>query len=367
MIQIIFCTDGIFPFSIGGMQRHSRLLIEQLSSNDELEIIVLHPHEHKVFNNIRIKEINIPGINKDGIYLMECYKYSKKVYGVLTKYPKALIYSQGLSVWYNSAKLKDRLIANPHGLEPFQAIGFKNKLQSIPFKIIFKRIFKNSCCVISLGGKLTEILHNNVSKNTKIIELNNGINLPLKYFKKINCNETIEVLFLGRFASNKGIDVLFKAIEVLNSEGFQNTFHFTLGGNGPLLDFYQKNNSFKNVQLLGFIDDENLADIFSKNELFVLPTLFEGMPTVVLEAMSHGLSIIVSDVGATKLMVDDSNGKLIQAGSINALVDALKWYSRLDFKSRSKLSENSYVKVSENFTWEKIAGDHLDLFKTFKK
>ena len=60
-IQLLFITDGIFPHAIGGMQRHSRLLIEELSKNAELEIIVIHPHDSlKIFSDeSSIKEIGL--------------------------------------------------------------------------------------------------------------------------------------------------------------------------------------------------------------------------------------------------------------------------------------------------------------------
>lgn len=366
MIQVVFCTDGIFPHSVGGMQRHSRLLIEELVKSKEMDIVVIHPHEGNVFNDIRIKEISLEGIDDSKLYLKECFKYSKRVFAALEDFPNAIIYSQGMAVWYNCSKLTSRLIVNPHGLEPYQSIGFKSKILAIPFKVVFNRIFKNSKVVISLGGKLTEILKRKVLLSQNVVEISNAVLPQMKRsFSKPDENK-VNVLFLARFASNKGIDILFEAIERINNQGYSKYFNFILGGKGPLYEHYLNRNALQNVKLLGFVKEEELSDLFRSNNLFVLPTLFEGMPTVVLEAMSHGLSIIVSDVGATKLMVDDSNGKLIQAGSINALVDALKWYSRLDFESRSKLSENSYVKVSENFTWEKIARDHVDLFRTLQ-
>jgi hypothetical protein len=50
-IQLLFVTDGIFPHAIGGMQRHSALLIDALAKTGEVEIIVVHPHQDKIFND----------------------------------------------------------------------------------------------------------------------------------------------------------------------------------------------------------------------------------------------------------------------------------------------------------------------------
>ena len=86
--------------------------------------------------NKRINEIKIRGINSSNNYLIECYKYSKRVYLEVVKHNNAVVYSQGLSIWYNCHLLSKRLIVNPHGLEPYQATGFKNKFISFDIKSI---------------------------------------------------------------------------------------------------------------------------------------------------------------------------------------------------------------------------------------
>ena len=77
MIKLAFCTDGVFPHSVGGMQRHSKLLIEALVKFD-IEILVFHPHREMIFSSYHnVKEIYIEGINIEKNYLKECYYYSK--------------------------------------------------------------------------------------------------------------------------------------------------------------------------------------------------------------------------------------------------------------------------------------------------
>jgi len=365
-MQVVFCTDGIFPHSIGGMQRHSRLLIEELAKDIELEIVVIHPHKVNVFNSHRINEIVIENININNNYLLECYRYSKNVYTILLQYPNAIIYSQGLSVWYGIKNFSDRLIVNPHGLEPYQATGFKNKLISIIFRKIFNYIFKNSDSVISLGGRLTEILEKNVPAKVKIFEIPNAVNIPDFLPKPKYKTNVVNAFFLSRFAHNKGIDILFEAIEKLNSEGLADKFHFRLGGKGPLYDFYLKKNKCKNIELLGFVKDEDVNSLFEASDLFVFPTLYEGMPTVVLEAMSYGLPIIVSDVGATKVIVNHKNGKIIEAGSVESLVAALKWFCNLNEEKIIELSNSSILKVKQNYTWDIVAKMHKELFFKIK-
>jgi glycosyltransferase involved in cell wall biosynthesis len=367
-LGVVFCTDGIFPHQIGGMQRHSRLLIEELSNYD-IDLIVIHPHkETTIFQDKKnIKEYSLEGINPNKNYLIESYNYSKKVFDVVKKYPNYLVYSQGLSVWYNAYKISNKLIINPHGLEPFQTFGFKNSLIALPFKLIFKHLFNKARFVVSLGGSLTNILNKYVDKQ-KIVTLANAVDLPKKSPQKSfpDSNEPINCFFLARFAHNKGIHILLDVVKELNAEGYQNKFHFRLGGKGPLYDDAIKTYNFDNISFLGFVSDDELIKQYEQADVFVFPTLYEGMPTVVLEAMSYKLPIIVSNTGATSELVDDSNGFLITPNSKSSLKESLLSYLIMSSHEKERLAVISYEKVKQNFTWNKIAKAHMDIFTKMK-
>ncbi|MCU0385195.1 MAG: glycosyltransferase family 4 protein [Flavihumibacter sp.] len=364
-MHIAFCTDGIYPLMTGGMQKHSRLLVEALSVYEDLTITVLHPHSETIFHSPRIKEIQLSPINTNRNYLIESYRYSQRVADRLNDIQPDIIYSQGLSVWAGIKNFSSRLIINPHGLEPYQAIGLKNKLLALPFKVIFSHLFKQAARIVSLGGKLTGILGRHVANERKLVILPNAINLVTAStsFQRIP-SLPVKVLFLARFATNKGIDVLFEAIQQLNKAGYADTFRFVLGGKGPLYEQYHSQPQPENVKLLGFVKDEEIDTLYQENELFILPTLFEGMPTVVLEAMSWKMPIIVSDVGATAEQVDACNGYLVRPGKVEDLVQSLLSYANASTEIKNALGEASYSRVKDQFTWQAVAARHRDLFYT---
>lgn len=363
--QVVFCTDGIFPHAVGGMQRHSALLIEELAAQHNIDIVVIHPHATNVFNaTLNIKEVPLnyqPG-NKN--YLVECYRYSKKVMEALQPYPHAVIYSQGLSVWHNIQSVKQRLIVNPHGLEPFQTIDFVNYLKTAPLRLAFNYIYKHAARVVSLGGKLTGILEKQAGKS-KIAVIPNAVTVGEQPQRTFNA-EKMKLLFVGRFAGNKGIHVLMQAVERLNTQGYLDKFHFNLVGKGPLYEEYIKKYNFPNVTFHGFASDEQLQQMYFENDAFVFPTLYEGMPTVVLEAMAAAMPVIVSDTGATAEQVDNSNGFLIEKNNTRALLYALQRLHQMTPDERRQLSDNSYRRVKNQFTWPVVADMHMQLFNTFK-
>jgi glycosyltransferase involved in cell wall biosynthesis len=368
-LQVVFCTDGIFPHAVGGMQKHSKLLVEELARMNVLDLIVIHPHhDKKVFDaSLGIIEIAIERGKKYWSYMYNEYRYSMQVAKELEKYPSAVIYSQGLSVWHNARKYGKRMIVNPHGLEFYQAITLPKKLKALRFSAAFNRLFAVSAKVVSLGGRLTALLHKNISRSEKkVVVLPNAVNMPNEKTERVFHKEPMQVLFVGRFASNKGINILMDAVRELNKEGYQNILQFNLVGKGPLFEMFSTTFKAPNVNYLGFADDDKLVELYKQNDLFVLPTFFEGMPTVVLEAMSYGMPIIVTDTGATTDLVNDSNGYIIEKADVKSLKNALLNFYQLDDAKKKMLSINSYNKVKDNFTWKVVAQKHYELFRAMQ-
>lgn len=344
------------------MQRHSRLLIEYLAKSNQIDLVVIHPHTEKLFAGLNVKEEIIFPINKNNNYLFECYNYSKRVYEIILKYPEYIIYSQGLSVWYHFKKITSPIVINPHGLEPYQSLTIKEQIIAVPFKWTFNYLFKHATKVVSLGGKLTGILKSNMKDHSKITVLPNAVLLPDSIIPKKFENQKLKLLFIARFAHNKGIHILLEAIKQLNNEGYIDKLEFNLGGKGPLFEYYSSNYKYSNVNYLGFVSDEQLVKEYETNDLFVFPTLFEGMPTVVLEAMSYGMPVIVSDVGATAELINSNNGFLINKNSVEELKTAIIRFYNLSIKDKQQLSSNVFNHVKNNYTWDTVAKKHIELF-----
>lgn len=170
------------------------------------------------------------------------------------------------------------------------------------------------------------------------------------------------LLFVGRFAFNKGLDLLVQVAQRLHSDGLP--VHFDLAGSGPLLARYQAAGLPPNVRLLGRVDDDELFRRYNECDALLLPTRFEGMPTVVLEAMARARPIIVSDVGATAQLVQDGgNGYLIPAGDADALYQAVARFVQTPPDVRRRMGLASYQLASRDFHWPLVARRHVDLLR----
>ena len=362
--QLLFCTDGIFPHAVGGMQKHSLLLIEQLVKYTDWEIIVIHPHAQNVLTEKRsVKEISIP-FDFSGFYIWKQYQYSKKVASIIEQYPEAIVYAQGFAVLHHLKKFGNRVIINQHGLEPFQGLTKNDRLKTGPMRMMERYQFNYAAKVISLGGRLTSILKKEIYFNEdKIVVIPNAVDaceLPNKNFEK----DQLQLLYVGRFAFNKGIDVLLETISNLHRDGYKSKLTFHIVGKGPLFEKYTHEYQLENVVYEGFASEERLKELYETSDLFVFPTLFEGMPTVVLEAMVHGMPVVVSNTGAIAELVDRKNGYLVDAGNKRAFKTAIQSYYQLSSEDKRKMSETSRARVMDNFTWEIVGRKHIELFES---
>ncbi len=363
--HVVICTDGVFPQAMGGMQRHTRLLVEHLAAVGNVTITVIHPHPELVFDPaLGIAEMRIAPIDTDRFYLRELWRYSERVAKALEPLKANVILSQGFCVWKGINRFRDRLVLHPHGLEMFQGITLKERLMGTPFRMVLRYMVRHSAVVISLGGKLTDVLKGLArGSGCEVVTLPNAVEVPSDPAPYEEHPAPLRMLFVGRFAFNKGLDVLIAVARRLQAEGRANGFRFELAGDGPLLESIRATGLPANVHLLGRVDDATLFRSYAECDAFLLPTRFEGMPTVVLEAMARSRPIIVSDVGATAELVDGTNGFLLPPGDVDALYNAVVTFGRMSVEERQEMSSASRARALEKFSWPMVSQEFLRLFK----
>ena len=177
-------------------------------------------------------------------------------------------------------------------------------------------------------------LHFHIAPENKFSEVHSGINLegfsnlsvePGAMKKRLGIPKgNIVVGTTGRLTHVKGHGYLIEAAGKILDVRLDTTFVFL--GDGELLnelkDMVTKLDIEENVKFLGWRDD--VAEVMSVFDVFVLPSLNEGMGRVLVEAMALGKPIVASDVGGIPdLVVNGENGFLVPVGDVGALADAI--------------------------------------------
>lgn len=362
-MDVAICTGGVFPAAMGGSQRHTRLLVEHLAKKPDLRLHVLHPHEKKQFPDLpSVSEIQVPRFNSRIQYLFDCYGFSRNVAKALsTLPPHTIIYGQCTAVWSGIGGFRDRFIFNPHGLEPYQTIDWKNYLKYTPMRWTHDWLFGKSRHIISLGGRLTGIIRKAAHSEAKIHILPNAVDLPPNPKPKA-FGPVCRLAFVGRHFSNKGIQDLAEAMRILAGTPYRDRVRLDLVGDGPLLPELKAAYSSPTVTFHGRQGDEFLNKVLEEADLFVFPTLFEGMPTVVMEAMSYGTPIAVTDTGATLDLLDEQVGYLLEKRNPAQIAEIIKRFVDLPDTAKRAMGAAARAKVANQFTWPVVAEQHYQLF-----
>lgn len=219
-----------------------------------------------------------------------------------------------------------------------------------------KKACMASAKVISVSNHFRNELSNKygISKK-KILVLYNGINTKKfeYYFNKVE--DKINLLFVGRICSVKGMDVLLKEYNKLRRK--HNHLYLTFVGEGNKKLFYKKTCkklNLKKVKFMNHISQEDLIELMHKNHILIVPSYHENCPLIVLEGMSAGIPIIASGVGGIpELITSGKEGILFNPlipgslyESINLLIEKDRMRKELSIKARKKVEEFSWAKNS---------------------
>ncbi len=367
-MRIALLTDGIHPYVVGGMQRHSFYLAKYFASHghhvdlyhtnqsdkDINALDVFTEDEKKYITSIVVK---FPSLGTmPGHYIKESYEYSRAIYTQFKKQAKVdFVYAKGFSGW-ELLNQKSKGVEMPpvglnfHGYEMFQpAASFTERL-----KFIFllrgpvKFCVANADYLFSYGGKITDIIADLGVARDNIVVIPAGVTNDWIHTKPHVPTATRKFLFVGRFERRKGLPELYQAIRSL-PKNVNAEFHFI--GNIPL----KHRVADQRCVFHGAITNAaSLQEQYRAADILVCPSRSEGMPNVILEGMASGLAIVATNVGAVSEAVDSTNGWVIEPGSQSELNRIISEAAICSAEELAAKSANSVRKVQEQLNWDVI-------------
>ena len=169
---------------------------------------------------------------------------------------------------------------------------------------------------------------------------------------------------VGRLRPEKGHHTLLEAFARLKDRAPD--MMLVVCGDGSIFqelsDFAKANAISDRVIFTGFRTD--IPDILSALDVFILPSLSEGLGTAVLEAGAAGLPIIASNVGGIPDIIEDGKtGQLVSPADVDALVAAVSLlYSNRDIARRYGIAAQEYIKT--NFSEKTLGDKNHDLYQS---
>lgn len=175
----------------------------------------------------------------------------------------------------------------------------------------------------------------------------------------------VVICVTARLHEKKGHTYLFQAVERLRPRYPQ--VRVLVVGDGPhratLEAECQERGLSEVVRFLGMRQD--VADLLAASDMFVLPSLLEGLPTVLLEAMVMRCPVVATLVGGTAEIVEDGvHGLLVPPAQVEALASALERVMT-DGRLRAALIEAGYQRVLTEFSFEHMMQETEALYYTY--
>ncbi len=210
-------------------------------------------------------------------------------------------------------------------------------------------------------------------KNSKGIIISTGIDLDIFVNKRNSLDirikykippNTILIGSTGRIVWQKGYDQL---ISLLNNFHFsQKQIHFIIAGDGSLKNHYIKaikeSGISDQISFVGNIKD--VPEFLLALDIYIQPSITEGFPLSVLEAMAAGLPVICSDAGGLKEMIQNlENGIIYKSQNINDLYENLCLVLSMTSDRLGRLSKNAIKTVQNKYSINHSAKQYEIIYK----
>ena len=248
------------------------------------------------------------------------------------------------------------------------------------FKWSYKLFFKSKLKIVS-DSKY--VLNKNIGylKNDKSIDFNNipivHATTDLSKFLSLNIQHDMKIGFeqrpfiqlgtIGRLNWAKGFDHLIAALSRLKQQ--MPNFHLKIVGEGPyrkyLENMIENNQLSSNIQLVGELQYNEISNFLKKLNIYIQPSVSEGSPITIKEAMASGLPVLASDAGGIPEIIEHNiTGFIFKKGSIDDLEKELLKIINLGYERRQNIGMLARKKAKELFDIKKNSKDLLKIYNT---
>ena len=242
----------------------------------------------------------------------------------------------------------------------FQYHGASMKLQKINLVISLLLCQKKISRLVPVSRSALDQLPK-FAENIPTEIIYNGINVDFYKNSVITDSKkgTPHLFFAGNLFKYKNVQLLIKSIKKLEKKFPK--IYFEIAGEGEFKPELQKiievNNLQDQISLLGRIDDDELRKKYSTADLYVSASTFETFGMPLLEAMSCGKPVAVSDIPAHKELVEGSGAGMYFEQNVEDVVEKITTV----YENQKKLGEKGR-EFAEKHDWKKIADEYGKLY-----
>lgn len=373
-MKILVLTHEYPPIGGGGANACFFLAKEFSKSGNTITIITAHfgdEAEEELFNeNIRIYRIKCLRKNRETSSFLEMFTYlasaGAKANNIVSReqYDVCITFfgipSGPIALYLKKKYHLPYILRLGGGDIPGAQKRFKYMYKLLsPF---VRSIWKNATHLIANSeGLRKRALQFEDDYDIKIIE--NGVDCSFFYPKPTEPQELIQILFVSRLIESKGLQFIIPLLNDVNAYVQMKcgkSICLRVIGDGPyrknLEELVRQTGCSHIVRFEGRKAKDQVRQYYQSSDLFLLPSLSEGMPNVVLEAMACGLPILMTPCEGSSELVTD-NGIISKLENISENLMLLC----TDHDMRREMSKNSLSRIQDHFRWEIAGAKYLAL------
>ena len=333
------------------------LTLELVRNGVEVKIVSLYNYETPISQRLTKAGIEIVFLDKKRGMDLSIIKKLKEIF----EYEKPDVVHSHLNA-QKYAMIAAKQAAVPMRVHTVHSVADK-ELSKID-KMLAKRFYKKQRVIpIALSELIQQTIVNvyGISPASAPIILN-GINLSNCLPKHdYSIGDTIKLLHIGRFSEEKNHKGLIDAFKIFHS--FKPNSVLELIGNGNTFEEIQKYVAAQDlVSAVSFLGMKtNVYQYINAADIFILPSLYEGIPMTLIEAMGTGIPIVATNVGGIPNMLANNESALLTSVNSQEIADNLIRLSD-DVELRKQLGQNALVR-SQEFSSREMARQYIKIYQ----
>ncbi|MEM3828245.1 MAG: glycosyltransferase family 4 protein [Conexivisphaerales archaeon] len=382
-LRVLMFSDYFYPHVGGGVEKVVYELSKRLVKMG-CDILVITLGENCLCYDVDgIKVYRVAGVDLTKLFQMQLSvpKDIKKVLNVAKDFSPDIIHAH--NIFFTTSLLAVLIKRVSHRKLVFSAhlgdvsnlalLGRWKALAAKAYEKFFgKIILSSSDAIIAVSHAVRQHVISLGAPPKKVVVIPNGVDLE-EFSSSFNMQKSIkpEVIFVGRLIPNKGLEYLVEAAKILINSKITKV-RFKIVGDGPyrqqLEELVARYGLSPYFEFLGFVP--KVSEILRNGGIFVRPSLTEGMPLTILEAMASGLPIIATRVsGTSEIIMHNETGILIEPGNVRQLAEAIKYLVESPAEAL-RLGRNARAFIEhhfrEKFSWDSAALSVLSVYESLR-
>ena len=220
-------------------------------------------------------------------------------------------------------RMRRPLVVTVHGVLAKRGVA-SEILQRVWLHLVGRLLWRNATVVLCLTSSDASELRRYGCPRSKIRIIPNGVDV--NRFRATGSLDGNVLVWAGRFVPEKGLIYLVEALHLVAKR--YPAVRLVMAGDGPererISHLVRQRGLDANVSFLGSVSWSRMPEVFNSGSIFLIPSLKEGMPYALLEAMACARAIVASSIPAMRsLLTHRKEGLLVPPGDPRALADAI--------------------------------------------